>query len=492
MLSSLEHRLDRPVSLLLVQDSANTVRLIRASLELSESVFTVQAVSSLAAARAWLDENTPDLVIADLVLPDGKGTVLQNSANFPIILTAEAGNESEVIDAIKAGAFDYLLKTPESLAGISKVIYRALRQWGYVIRQRLVEDALRESEERFRSIFETAAAGLVVISPFNNILQVNPAFCTFTGYTEVELLSRSILDITYPDDIEQVSSMYETLFSFRTDSIDSERRYLRKDGSAVWGHVSVACILGRDSTPAYAIALVQDISLRKALEEKLLRANRELDAFVHTVSHDLRSPLTPIIGYVQFIQDQYGSELMPAVNEMLDEVLKQGERMHLMLEDLLALSTVGRVDPPSMPVSGDEVLKDILLRFSAELNAEGLMVTSAALPDMLLSKTLYIQILDNLVANALQYAGDELVEVSGTRASSVVRLMVRDYGSGVPDEEKERIFDLFYRGSTGRKFSGTGIGLATVQKIARLHNGKAWVEDAPGGGSLFIVELHDV
>lgn len=492
MLFPSESSLNRPVSLLLVQESASTVSLIRSALNSSESVFIVRAVSSLAAARAWLDENTPDLVIADLMLPDGRGTVLQNSANFPIILTADAGNEFEVVDAIKAGAFDYLLKTPESLANISKVIYRALRQWGYIVRQRLTEEALRESEERFRSIFQTAAAGLVVISPFKNIMQVNPSFCDFTGYTEGELLSRSILDITHPGDMEKVGSMYEDLFSFRADSIDCERRYLRKDGSVVWGHVSTACIVGGDSRPAYAIALVQDISLRKALEEKLLQANRELDAFVHTVSHDLRSPLTPIIGYMQFIQEQYSEELPLPVIDMLQEVLHQGERMHLMLEDLLALSTVGKVELPPDPVSGDEMLKDVLLGFSAEINGDGVMVISSQLPDIFISKTLYLQILDNLVGNALQYAGGKPVEISGERKGSVVRLSVRDHGTGVPDEEKERIFDLFYRGSTGRKRSGTGIGLATVQKIARLYNGKAWVEDAPGGGSIFNVELHDV
>jgi len=183
----------RQVSLLLVQGAEETTNLISAVLAKSEGVFAVHSVPSLAAASRWLDENTPDLVIADLRLPDGRGTVLlpfdKSSAYFPIIFTVDPGNEAEVVTAIKAGAMDYILKTPESLAKMAKVIERALRQWGYVVRQRLTEDALRESEERFRSIFQTAAAGMVVISPFNNILQVNPAFCTFTGYSEEELLS---------------------------------------------------------------------------------------------------------------------------------------------------------------------------------------------------------------------------------------------------------------------------------------------------------------
>jgi signal transduction histidine kinase len=235
---------------------------------------------------------------------------------------------------------------------------------------------------------------------------------------------------------------------------------------------------------------VQDISLRKALEEQLLQANRELDAFVYTVSHDLRSPLTPIIGYLQFILEQYAHELSEPVNEMVCEVLLQGERMHLMLEDLLALATVGTVEPPSVPVSGEEIMSEILLGFSADASSCTVDVQVNGLPDLLVPRTQYHQILDNLVSNAIRYGGGRVV-VGSERSGNRVRLFVRDHGPGVPDEEKGRIFDLFYRGTTGRDKQGTGIGLATVRKIARIHNGNAWVEDAPGGGSLFVVELYD-
>lgn len=486
----------RQVSLLLVQSATDMTALVRDSLARVEVPFSIHAVTSLAAARGWLDENTPDLVIADLHLPDGRGTSLlpfdKSSAYFPIIFTVDSGHEVEVVAAIKAGAMDYILKTPEALAKISKVIERALRQWGYVVRQRLTEDALRESEERFRSIFQTAAAGMVVISPYKNILQVNPAFCKFTGYSEEELLAGNMLDLACPDDRSALLSMYNSLFSLQTRSIDCERCFIRKDGSTVWGHVSVACILGGDGRPAYAIALVQDISRRKALEEELLQANKELDAFVHTVSHDLRSPLTPIIGYAQFIQDEYAAELPPAVTDMLAEILSQGERMHQMLEDLLALATVGRVEPPTQSVCGDEVLQEVLLHFSAGQPGDTEVEVTAPLPDVLMPKTLYLQILDNLVGNALHYAAGKPVEVYGERKGAVVRVCVRDHGPGVPDEEKQKIFNLFSRGSTGKKLTGTGIGLAIVQKIARRHNGSAWVEDAPGGGSIFVVELKGV
>jgi PAS domain S-box-containing protein len=482
-------------SLLLVEDSASDAALLRDSLLKIPGQPSVTVVTTIAEARSWLDQNTPDLAIVDLFLPDGKGTVLlpldRDNAHFPIIMMTSAGNETGAVEAIKAGAIDYLVKSPEIIGELPGIIERALRQWGYVLRQRLTEDALRDSEDRFRSIFVTAAAGMVVVSPFNNIMQVNPAFCRFTGYSEEELLSRSINELTHPDDLQRVATMYEDLFTMKMSSVDCERRYIRKDGSVVWGHVSLSCILGSDRSPAYCIALVQDISLRKALEEKLLLANRELDAFVHTVSHDLRSPLTPIIGYLQFILEQHVDELSLPVKEMLQEVLRQGERMHTMLEDLLALATVGAVEAPTAPVCGDSLLEEIMLGFSSESGSGKVQLQAGTLPELLLPETLYRQILDNLVGNAVRYAGGEPIEVAGERRGGKVRLSVRDHGAGIPDNEKERIFELFYRGTTGREIAGTGIGLATVRKIARLHNGNAWVENAPGGGSLFIVELQD-
>lgn len=482
------------ITLLLVEPTDEVATMVAEALALMAATVKMVRALNLVEARSWLDHYTPDIAVVDTILPDGKGTALlhpdKNRTPFPLVLLTEAGSEAEVVDAIKAGAVDYLIKNSELLANLPRVVDRALRQWGYVIRQRLTEDALRESEDRFRSIFTTAAAGMVLISPFYNIIQVNPSFCRFIGSHEAELLNRSIFDFTHPDDRENIQHLYEDMFSQKLGSADCERRYQRKDGTTVWGHVSVACVTGGDGRPSYCIALVQDISLRKALEEQLLLANRELDAFVHTVSHDLRSPLTPIIGYLQFIFEQHADLLKPPLDAMLREVLQEGERMYVMLEDLLALATVGSVTPPSEPVSGDDIMRTVLLRYSACMdNCQDVQFTS--LPDILMPRTLYLQIVDNLVGNALHYSGGGRVEVSGVRKGGLVRLSVRDHGPGVPDAEKERIFELFFRGAAGKKVAGTGIGLATVKKIATLHNGRSWVEDAPGGGSIFQVELCD-
>ncbi len=483
------------ITILIVEDSETAIAMIRHSIESAIDMVRLEFVRSLGDARRWLEVNRPDMAIVDLMLPDGKGTSLihhdRDAAQFPVIVLTGAGNEVEAVDAIKLGALDYLVKTSEVLADLPRVIDRCLREWGYIVRHRQAENALRESEERFRSIFFNAAAGMVVVSPQRRIIEVNPAFCRFTGYDADELHDRPIDDLSHPEEAARISAMYDTLFAMREHAIDCERRYLRRDGSYVWGHVSVACVQSGERGALYSIALVQDITSRREMEEKLLLANRELDAFVHTVSHDLRSPLTPIIGYTQFIREQYASCLDDAALEMLTEVRRQGERMGSMLEDLLHLATVGGLETPPVPVSCNEVMVEVMANLTAEMTARGVSVEVADLPDLRIPRTLCMQIFDNLVGNAIHYAGNGWVEVTGERCSGTVRLSVRDHGPGVPDEEKSRIFELFYRGYTGRATAGTGIGLATVQKIARHYGGYAWVEDAPGGGSIFNVELVD-
>lgn len=485
----------KTINLLLVEDSEIATVLIRESLAPLGSAFLLHVARTLEEARGWLGINAPDLVIADLMLPDGKGTSLLGEdgkpSQFPVVVLTGAGNEVEAVEAIKHGALDYLVKTPEVLADLPRVVERCLREWGHIVRHRLSEAALRESEERFRTIFFTAAAGMVLISPSRRMIQVNPAFCRFTGYPGEELLNRTIDELNHPDDNDRIIAMYDDLFSLRVSSIDCERRYLRKNGSYVWGHVSIAAVHASGATPSYCIALVQDITGRKEMEEKLLLANRELDAFVHTVSHDLRSPLTPIMAYVQLLQEHHAALLDDQAKEMLQEVRRQGERMHAMLVDLLNLATVGGIESPHHPVSCEAVLNEVLLGLSSDLSASGVRVEASDLPDLMVPKTLCTQIFDNLLVNAIHYAGNGPVEVSGKRTGDVVRLSVRDHGPGVADEEKASIFELFYRGTSGKKTMGTGIGLATIQKIARRYGGSAWVEDAPGGGSIFNVELVD-
>jgi PAS domain S-box-containing protein len=240
-----------------------------------------------------------------------------------------------------------------------------------------------------------------------------------------------------------------------------------------------------------AVVSFVDITERKATEARISAANRELDAFVYTVSHDLRSPISAVIGYADLIKEHYRSELNANIVELLDTIETHGHKMAVLVEDLLAMATAGNLVPPEHPVNSNDELTFVLGSLRAEIDQCGATVIAGDLPAAKVHGTLLAQVFQNLIGNALRYAGREgsPIEIGGERSGRLVRFYVRDHGGGIPEEERDTIFEVFYRGSTGKHLIGSGVGLATVRKIARLYGGRAWVEETPGGGATFWVEM---
>ncbi|MCK4620994.1 MAG: PAS domain S-box protein [Desulfuromonadales bacterium] len=614
------------IHILLVEGSETHAARIREVLESGLNQIKLTVVQNLAEARTRLSESFPSLAIINFLLPDGKGIELlpgdQEAAAYPAVIMTNRGDEQTAVEAMKAGALDYVVKSVAALADLPHIVERALREWTRIAERRRAEEALRESEERFRSFFEAAAAGMVTISPEGRFLEANEAFCGFIGYSRDELLNLRVPEITHPDDLERTAKNYWLLGNGRSRVIHYRKRLLRRDGSIVWGHVSVASVPSGDGLPRYYIGLVQDITEskrvqdqireskqmlqlvldyipqhvfwkdrnsvylgcnrnfaraagmetprnlvgktdydlawkreeadfyrecdrrvmeadtpelhtiepqlqasgkqawldcnkiplhdgegrvvgilgtfediteRKRAEKALVEANRELDAFVYTVSHDLRTPLTPIIGYAEVLQETCRDRLDEQSLDCLAEIKSHGRKMLALMEDLLVLAKVGHVQRPTEPVDLNAVVEEALADMGS-LIAEAEVVTEKnPLPGLRMPETLLTQIFNNLIGNAVRYAGKEgsPIEIGGERRGDLVRLYVRDHGPGIPQEERSRIFEVFYRGATDKKSPGTGVGLATVQKISRLYGGRAWVEETPGGGSTFWVELMD-
>ncbi len=241
------------------------------------------------------------------------------------------------------------------------------------------------------------------------------------------------------------------------------------------------------------LAVCRDISERKEAAEKLIEVNKQLDSFAHTVSHDLRSPLTGVSCYTELIKEKYGEALKGDGMKMLEQVETQARRMLNIIEDMLCFSTADHVEPTKTPVNTNDIVRQVLLDNRFETNEKDVTIITDDLPKLKIPKTLLYEMIGNLLLNAVRYgcAPGGKVEIRGSADCGYKSIAVVDHGPGIPEQERESVFDVFVRGSTAGSIQGTGIGLATVRKIVERFNGKLSLKETTGGGCTFQISFLD-
>ncbi|PLY05416.1 MAG: hypothetical protein C0624_04965 [Desulfuromonas sp.] len=360
------------------------------------------------------------------------------------------------------------------------------------------QQGLLDQIEQTNLLLDSTAEGIYALDLEGNCIFCNSACLTLLGYDDTsELLGKNLHELIhhsradaslYPAEACKVCHAYT-----HDQKVHFENEvFWRRDGSPFpteyWSFP-----LRRGETVIGAVVSFLDITERKRAEQKLRAINQELDAFAHTISHDLRTPITGVIGYAELLLENHGQALNDEGRKYLETISRQGEKMAMIMEDLLELATVGHIELPLAAVNVDNLLSEVLLTLSDEISRSALDVEVTPLPWIRVPQTQLIQVFENLLGNALRYAGPQAgpIEVSGSRQGDKVSYLISDHGQGIPESERARIFEAFYRGSSGKARQGSGIGLATVQKICGLYGGQVLVEETPGGGATFRVELHD-
>lgn len=238
----------------------------------------------------------------------------------------------------------------------------------------------------------------------------------------------------------------------------------------------------------------EHIDERHRSEAAILAKNRELESLLYVISHDLREPLRVTRNFAELLREDYGATLDKKGRHLLTRIGVAGERMERLLLDLLDISRIRRLTPPGTRVDSRALVNTALERLAAKIRETGAQVGVAAdLPELVADPTWTVEAVYNLLSNALKHCrpGETpVIEVAGhqraTGPRAGVGLVVRDRGPGVPEGQRERIFELFQRG-VGREIEGTGAGLAIVREVAARHGGEAWMEPREGGGSQFYI-----
>jgi PAS domain S-box-containing protein len=383
---------------------------------------------------------------------------------------------------------------------------------------RQTEEALRESEERFRGTFENAAVGIGHADATGRWLRVNETFCAIVGYSKEALLQKTYEDITHPADVAAGVESFAALMRGDLASYALEKRYLRKDGSPVWVELFISLQRDAAGAPAYAIAVLQDISERKRLEAELRQAieaaeaaNRAKDEFLANVSHEIRTPMNAILGMTELALD---TPLAEDQRQCLTTVKSAADNLLSIINDLLDFSKIeaGKMELDVGDFSLRAAVGDTLRALAMRAHTKGLELVchlQSDVPDVLIGDAGRLrQILLNLVGNAIKFTGHGEVVVrvemaSGGRQPPVgrsqqgvetprspeveLRFSVRDTGIGIPRDKQDRIFRAFEQEdtSTTRKYGGTGLGLTIASRLVALMGGEITLDSEPGRGSTF-------
>jgi PAS domain S-box-containing protein len=358
------------------------------------------------------------------------------------------------------------------------------------------EEALIESEEKFRLVVESAPEA-IFIQTEGRFAYVNPAACRLFGaISPDQLVGRPVPDQFHPDFQEIVTERIRRLNEERQPVEKIEEIILRLDRTPVTVEVSAVPVVytGRNG----ALVFLIDITRRKRAEEQresLIRElegkNAELERFTYTVSHDLKSPLITIRGFLGLLREDALGGDVAQVDRDIARISSATDKMQALLSDLLTLSRIGRVTNPPEQVNFGTIAEEARELLAGSIREKGVTVTIAPdLPDVFVDRTRIREVLTNLIENAIKFRSEQepRVEIGVLYMGEKTVFYVRDNGIGIEPDYLSRIFGLFEK--LDPKSEGTGVGLSIVRRIIEVHGGKIWVESpGPGQGTTFLFTL---
>jgi PAS domain S-box-containing protein len=361
-----------------------------------------------------------------------------------------------------------------------------------VTERHTAEVALRDSEARWRGIFDNAAVGVAQVDLEGRWVRVNGKLAAITGYAPEELVGRTFADITHPDDVEEDRAQRARLLAGEIDTYTLEKRYLRKDGRETWVNLTVSLARGVDGQPDVLITVVQDISARRDADARLHTALAIKDEFLGHVSHELRTPLTVIYGMSRMLARP---ELDPAQARAIGaDIADSAEHLNALVESMLLLARLDKDEAGQLrePVLLHRAAAEVLARFRERDPGRvyGLVTrTHETLVDV--QPGWLARVIENLVGNAAKYAGSGTpVTVEIEPDPLGVRLTVLDEGPGLSDDDLERVFEPFFRTDDARqRAGGSGLGLAVSRRIVELLGGTIRAARRPTGGAAFSFTL---
>jgi PAS domain S-box-containing protein len=427
------------------------------------------------------------------------------SASSPLELVGRGKNHVEFPIEISVSP----LQTEDGLLLIS-----AMRN---ITERRKADHALLESEARFRMLVENVVDyAMYMLDVDGNIISWNPGAERIHGYRSDEIIGKHLSQFYLPEDAKRGKAVQALKAAAATGRHEDESSRVRKDGSRFWASAVLTALKDEHGELRGFVKVTRDITARKKADEEirelnasleqrvaerteelvesneaLRQSNEDLNQFAYAASHDLQEPLRMVALFSEMLHASYSSRLDAEADQYISYVVNGAKRMEQLLRDLLAYSQAGNSsEGPARPVDCDSVLEKVMFNLQTAIEQNGASVTWSDLPTVPAHEVRMVQLLQNLIGNAIKYRGLEApkIHVHAERRQANWLFCVQDNGIGIDPEYAQQIFGVFKR-LHGHNYPGTGIGLAICQRIIERYGGRIWVESTVGEGSRFYFTL---
>jgi len=311
------------------------------------------------------------------------------------------------------------------------------------------------------------------------------------GYAPEEIIGKTPFDLMTPEDVKRVAAEFDAIAEARKTFDRLENENLHKDGRILVLETSGVPIFDAHGNFRGYRGIDRDITERKQAEGERERLLKELDAkttemnrFTYTVSHDLRSPLVTVQGFVEMLREDLERNEKEKVESDLKFIENSATKMDLLLTDTLKLSRIGRVTNPPEDVPFGEIVQETLEQTAQQIKSSRLEISMVEdFPAVHVDQMRIVEVLVNLITNSINYMGEQphpKIDIGYRIDDSETVFFVQDNGIGIDKSQHEKVFELFY--TADKRGKGTGAGLAIVKRIIEVHNGRIWIESEKGKG----------
>ena len=449
-----------------------------------------------------IENQPPDIILCDFKLPRYNGQEALNDLRernllIPFIFVTGAMNEETAADAIKSGAWDYVVK--DRLFRLPLAVRSVLK----LKEEKEVAARAEEKAQRLLTAIEQSSAQIIVSSKEGIIEYVNKKFTEVTGYQPNEVIGKKTISLS-PDDpvLGKESKIVEQLK--KGTSFKGEVLSKKKDGSSFWELISITPIKNSENKITNFVAVKEDITVRKKMEQELIEAkdeaeksNKLKDAFLQNMSHEIRTPLNAIVGFSNLLNESENTT-QNTLKEYTSIIHNSSQQLLSIVTDVVTIAKIqtGQEKINYEPVDINDLIdqlyllylptiqeKDLEFHFSKQITGDKLLI--------LTDKTKLSQILTNLLNNAIKFTHHGSIEFKQEISEDKMWFYVKDTGIGIEKKLHELIFERFRQAdiATHTQYGGTGLGLSISKSFAEMLGGSICVESELGQGAIFCLSI---